>query len=507
MSWIRRALLSGAAGIVAGVVLTASQAAETGTLSGNVVDPSCAVLPGVTVTARQLDNDLTRSTTTDFKGTFGLSALPAGAYKLTATLPGFRAAMRTGIDLRPGATVSSSLAMELGPNLIVDSVANPGPSRPMTIAAPVRRSCVPVEMSRNVMMLHATLNDVSDPVWLILDTGASVSVVAEALATARGMPTQSIGETRGGIGEAATRVGMIGRVTFHVAGTDVVTTNTVSLPLGEDFDVIGHQVDGILGSDAFLKYVVRLDYAAASVTFFDANSFVYDGTGATIPITLSANTPNIDVAVDAGGTSLGVNALFDTGSDGAIGLTRPFVDKHHLLDGRTTVAGFGVGVGGQAAIVIGRLEAVRLGPFAFAQPVVGFSRATQGATASEARDAILGAEILRRFIVTIDYPHKRVILEPNARLGDPFDFDMSGLVLAKNPRGTVHVLAVRADSPAAQLDVRPGDEVASINGRAADALPLDTILRWLRIPDREYRLGLRRAGQTVDLTLRTKRLI
>jgi hypothetical protein len=369
------------------------------------------------------------------------------------------------------------------------------------------RACVPVELSRGVLLIHATLNDAAEPIWLILDTGASVSVVADALATARGIPTRSIGETRAGIGEAATRIGMLGRVLFHVAGAEIATTNTVSVPLGQDFDVIGHQVDGILGSDAFLKYVVRIDYAAASVTFVDAASFSYNGTGTTIPIALSGNTPNVDIAVDAGGTSLAVNALLDTGSDGAIGLTRPFVDQHHLLDGRTTVAGFGMGVGGQAALVIGRLDALRLGPFAFAQPVVGFSRATQGATASDARDAILGAEILRRFTVTIDYPHKRVILEPNARLGDPFDFDMSGLVLAKDPRGTVRVLAVRADTPAAQLDIHPGDELVSIDGRAADVLPLDTVLRWFRVPDRDYRLGLRRAGQPLELVIHTKRLI
>src|SRR5262249_39412907 len=174
---------------------------------------------------------------------------------------------------------------------------------------------------------------------------------------------------------------------------------------------------------------------------------------------------------------------------------------------RSTVAGFAMGVGGEASMTIGRLDALRLGPFAFSQPVVGFSRATQGATASDARDGIMGAEVLRRFTVTLDYPHRRVILEPNGRLGDPFDLDMSGLVLAKNSRGTVRVLAVRPNTPATQQDVRSGDELVSIDGRAADALPLDTLSRWLRIPDRDYRLALRRAGQPLEIVIRTKRLI
>ena len=222
---------------------------------------------------------------------------------------------------------------------------------------------------------------------------------------------------------------------------------------------------------------------------------------------MSGNTPNVNVTVATGGTSLATSALLDTGSDGSIGFTRPFVDKHHLLEDRMTVAGFGMGVGGEAAVMIGRLDALRLGPFAFSRPVVGFSRATQGATASDARDGIMGAEVLRRFTVILDYPHRRAILEPNARLGDPFDADMSGIVLAKNSREVVRVLAVRPDTPAAQLGIRAGDELTSIDGRAATALPLDTISRWLRVPDRDYRLAIRRSGQSIELVIRTKRLI
>ena len=119
----------------------------------------------------------------------------------------------------------------------------------------------------------------------------------------------------------------------------------------------------------------------------------------------------------------------------------------------------------------------------------------------------MGAEVLRRFTVILDYPHRRAIPKPNARFGDPSDADMSGIVLAKNASGVVRVLAVRPDTPAAQLGIRAGYEIATIDGRAATALPLDTLSRWLRIPDRDYRLALRRAGQPVEVVLHSTRLI
>lgn len=493
MNCLRRATIAGAAAVaVLSAAAIARQTTPTAILTGAVIDQRCAALPGASVTVRQLAGELTRTASTDRDGTFSVGNLPAGDYAVHATRPGFVAATRTAIGLNDGDTVSSSLVLE--------------PDSPTALVAG-STTCVPVQMSRGVMIVRGRINADPDPVWLILDSGASVSVVADALAKARGIAARSTGDVRGGIGEGSARIGMIGPMAVSVAGARIDTINTVSIPLGEEFGVIDHAVDGVLGSDAFLKFVVRIDYAAASVTFFDAASFVYQGSGATVPLTLSGNTPNVPVSVQTNGKTLAANAELDTGSDGAIGLNRPFVDAHHLLDGRPTVAGFAMGVGGEASIVVGRVDALGLGPFALAQPVVGFSRATQGATASKNMDGILGSAVLRRFTVFLDYPHRRVVLEPNASLNDRFDLDMSGLVLARNGRGPARVLSVRPDTPASQAAIRVGDEIVSIDGRATAGLPLDTLSRWFRVPDRDYRLGLRRAGQAFEIAIRTKRLI
>ena len=82
--------------------------------------------------------------------------------------------------------------------------------------------------------MRGRINDDLNPVWLILDSGASVSIIAEALATARGMTARAIGETRPASARGYTRMGMLGRITVHVAGAEIATNNTVSLPLGND---------------------------------------------------------------------------------------------------------------------------------------------------------------------------------------------------------------------------------------------------------------------------------
>ena len=76
-------------------------AQETGgTLAGEVRDESGAVIPGVSITLRNTETGLTRSTVTDDQGHYRLPQLPPGSYQATAELPGFQTTVLRGIVLR-----------------------------------------------------------------------------------------------------------------------------------------------------------------------------------------------------------------------------------------------------------------------------------------------------------------------------------------------------------------------------------------------------------------------
>src|SRR5438270_2655428 len=77
--------------------------ATTAQISGTVKDQTGAVLPGVEVTATQTATGATRSAVTDETGSYVLSNLPIGPYKLEAALTGFRTFAQTGIVLQVGA--------------------------------------------------------------------------------------------------------------------------------------------------------------------------------------------------------------------------------------------------------------------------------------------------------------------------------------------------------------------------------------------------------------------
>ena len=84
-------------------------------LSGLITDQSDAALPGATVTVKNLDTGISRTTRTDQNGRYRLFALPPGQYEVRATKDGFAEAIRSGIRLVVGQDASVNLGLRIGP--------------------------------------------------------------------------------------------------------------------------------------------------------------------------------------------------------------------------------------------------------------------------------------------------------------------------------------------------------------------------------------------------------
>ena len=71
-------------------------------LAGTVTDNSGAVVPGVTVTLRNLDTGLVRASVTDERGKYNFPTVPpTGRWTLTAELSGFQTVTREVSSSRP----------------------------------------------------------------------------------------------------------------------------------------------------------------------------------------------------------------------------------------------------------------------------------------------------------------------------------------------------------------------------------------------------------------------
>ena len=71
----------------------------TGSFQGTITDEQDALVPGASVTVRNVDTNGRRSTVTDVAGRWRVSNLPIGNYEVTVDLPGFAKVVRSGLTL------------------------------------------------------------------------------------------------------------------------------------------------------------------------------------------------------------------------------------------------------------------------------------------------------------------------------------------------------------------------------------------------------------------------
>ena len=115
------------AGLAAAIIILAASAAlgqaqaNAADLSGTVSDPNGAVVPGATVTARNIATGLTRTVTTGPDGVYKFIALPPGDYDISAEAATFSKVLISPVRLTVGQSADLSIKMNIGsPEVVVN---------------------------------------------------------------------------------------------------------------------------------------------------------------------------------------------------------------------------------------------------------------------------------------------------------------------------------------------------------------------------------------------------
>src|SRR5262249_29148380 len=127
---------------------------------------------------------------------------------------------------------------------------------------------------------------------------------------------------------------------------------------------------------------------------------------------------------------------------------------------------------------------------------------------SSSWEANIGGAILRRFTLYLDYGRKRMIFEPNATVHEPFETDMSGVLVRMNDSLTTIVVEnVAADSPGSEAGLTRGDVIVSADGVPGSQKLLGELRDRLHRPGERVALVVRRNGEERKVELVTRRMI
>jgi len=227
--------------------------------------------------------------------------------------------------------------------------------------------------------------------------------------------------------------GSVHSASFDLPGVTLQNQDLMLVSLSLD-RYLGFRLDGILGYDFVSRFVLEINYAEKLINLYDPASYIPKASAKSIPITLLEGTlPTIHARItQADGSAVEGQFIVDTGAASAITFSAPFVRAHRLLAANPgTVEALSVGLEGKSRERIGPVRNLQIGEFQISNPVASFSQATKGPMAGDGVGAgLIGGKILRRFNVTLDYAHKRLLLEPNENFPDASEIKMSGLVLA-----------------------------------------------------------------------------
>lgn len=267
---------------------------------------------------------------------------------------------------------------------------------------------IPFEMSEGGhIFLRARVNG-SEPLWFGLDSGAEQTMISLKQAKALKLKLRGDMQATGG-GEDTVDFSITRNVSFSLTGADFMLREVGVLPLDFSSPVAGQAIGGLLGYDFISRFVVEIDYTEHVLNLYKPAIYRYRGRGEIIRIRTIDNNPYIPARVTLPGLApFNTMLLLDSGAATELFFNSPFVNKHRLLTStQETTEASTLGIGGASKIRIGKATSIQIGRALINNPVVHFSQATKGDSASVIEAGFIGGKLLRRF--------KKIIFDPSRR--------------------------------------------------------------------------------------------
>lgn len=347
---------------------------------------------------------------------------------------------------------------------------------------------IPAAFIDHLVFIPVRVNQ-SEPSLLELDTAARSSSIDPGRAAELGL------------GKLATPV-------LNLSGLDVSFSEFVETPKPDFATRMGRPYQGTLGNDFLASVVAEINYARETMQLYDPAVYKYKGRGKGFSVTFVDGMPVLKAKAIVEGRSVKADFIVNTALDAPVLIYHQYAEAHRLSL-RRSISAASLPIQGAENDTIGRLSRFQLGPFQVEEGLVVFSRRAPPMSRGAQLAGEIGVEMLRRFRVIFDYPHKQIYFAPNSEFQSQDFEDMSGLTItAGGPNlKKFEITRVRPNTPGADAGLRKGDIIEGVDGDAAADLSLTDLRSLFHQVGHACELVITRNGKTLNVTMTMHRLL
>ena len=378
-----------------------------------------------------------------------------------------------------------------------------------------KKITIKFKSSSNLIIIPVNIND-SDTLNFILDTGVRFPIITELPFVNKLNLNYMMPVTVKGLddGEGLTAY-RSGNNVLHIDGLSA-QNQEVQMIIDEDFQIshmLGIPVHGLIGFNLFKDFVVEINYSDEELTLYRPEYYKYRDhkNDIIMPLHFDGYKPFVRTTIVTDSMkTVPVKLLVDTGASDALWLSEKSDERIHIPEKHVETF-LGRGLSGDLYGTKGRIDAIWVGPLLLTQPIVAFpdSDLMERLIATNDRNGTIGAEILRRFYVTVDYRNSRLTLRPNSRIKDDFNYNMSGMeVINPVPGLPVYTIAdITKDSPAYFAGLQKDDQILTINSNSHRSIELNDINLLLQSKEnKKIRVTVLRNGEEIKTSFELKKM-
>lgn len=355
---------------------------------------------------------------------------------------------------------------------------------PSSLGITSANGAVPIRVENGLLYLGGSVHG-SSPLSFVVDTGSAQTTLDPNVARAAGY---NAGSTAPFL--VAKRIFPL--QSFALAPTDYIAAMT------------GQSAAGVLGQPQFTRYSLAVDFDRHLAALLSPE--ICPASAPRLPIFTAGGLPFVEgtILLPDGSHATGL-FLVDTGQPGAgIVLASSFVAAH---PGLVSGPRLQQPAAANAPTTLIRLKDLQLGPFTLHAPIAELGP-TESSPGNPRLAGVLGLEALSRFNFVLNKRYASLYLEPSQNMRQPFETDMSGLLLRASPDHKLVVAAVTPGSPAAEAHIEAGDVLLRMEDKPLTAANLGSVASALRSqPGAMVHLEFERNGKPVRGTFRLKRML